>query len=870
MPDLIEEFLSGADDNLARLDQKLFLLEKNPSDKEVWDGLDGFFNFIRSAAPFVSFLRVYRLSDAALADMKKYRAKTAGLEVLPGILMKYQRIRKILSAAASLKREPRESDDDLLPARRPDENEDGKIQAAFSVSKTDGRRLEIARQEAALDEREEQLVLWAQSLKDQEDELKKRENVVFSEEKRQALSEQKIAEITARLDEKEKIQADLEDYLADAQLALEEVRGRLKNQEMQLERSFAQSEAKNKSLQAMNEKIRGLENILAEKTDLSEHSESALREEIRHYKDEAAVYEAALKQLEADRARIEMARTRVSDEYESLKQEYETTILQSDGEKQIIEKLLGEKRDLEQQHYELNRRLVGLQEELAAEKERLHQAEMRSEKQKKRFDRLQAELKAAQWPYDPEQMQKELAELARERAFLMEKAAPCESLTALANVIGRIRSRPFLEIPAFLRSFIKKDAARYERHFTFSSDISPDIKIDKDAVSALEQILIHVADNALRHALAVQDEPLNLHFTAQVEGAFVRMTFSDNGTAFDFDKLYGAVLGAGLVSAEEGAALTQEELLQYLFHPFVALHAQTRGLLEASRVLERLGGRIKASFDGGLHITFLMPKAFLFDRLLIFGCGGGRFAVPVNMVAETVFLDKEEFKINDNGGVPFFYWKGMSLPVLDFPVSSGEKASFGLVLQAGGFTFLMPVEQLYDTEHMISFPEKPGEERAPYLVACMTLESGQEVFLADISALLRRTLIHFPRIIVPGAEAEEEKPACECSYLIFKSEPSVFGAVCVDRVKRIDDFCFAPSELPRENPVFVSEGERYPLKDTCTRDSFPYAQAVLVLDGVALAVQEVADIIDIPAADKDSDVDFIVYRGRKVPVFSQK
>lgn len=867
MPDLIEEFLNGADENLGRLDQKLFLLETNPSDKAVWDGLDSFFNFVRSAAPFVSFPRVYRLSDAALADMKRYYAKTAGLEVLPGVLMKYQRIRKILSAAAALKREPRESDDDLLSFSRPAEENAAADDSVSAVPQPDPRS-DIMRQEAALDEREEQLVLWAQALKEQEDDLKKRENVVFSEEKRQALCEQKITEITAHLNEKEKIQAELENSLADCQLALDECRGRLKDQEMQLERSFAQSEAKNKALQEMNEKIQGLENILAEKTDLSERSENALREEIRHYKDEAAVYEAALKRLEADRLQMESTRTQVFDEYENLKQEYETTMLQSDGEKQVIEKLAGEKRDLEQQHYELNRRLVALQEELAAEKERLHQTEIRSEKQKKRFDRLQAELSAVQWPLDPEQMQKELAGVAKERASLLGKPAPCENLTALANIVGRIRSRPFLEIPSFLRGFIKKDAARYERHFTFSSGIAAGIKIDKDAVAALEQILIHVADNALRHALAAQDEPLALHFTAQTDGAFVRMTFSDNGTAFDFDKLYGAVLSAGLVSQEEGAALTQEELLQYLFHPFVPLHAQTRGLLEASRILERLGGRIKASFDGGLHVTFFMPKAFLFDRLLIFGCGGGRFAVPVNMVAETVFLDKEEFKINDSGGVPFFYWKGLSLPVLDFPVSPGENAPFGLVLQAGAFTFLMPVEQLYDTEHMISFSEKPGEERSPYLVPCITLESGQEVFLADVSALLRRMSILFPRVIVPGAETEEEKPSCTSSYLIFKSEPSVFGAVCVDRVKRIDDFCFAPSELPRENPVFVSEGERYPLKDTCSRDSFPYAQAVLVLDGVALAVQEVADIIDIPAADKDGEIDFIVYRGRKVPVFS--
>ena len=61
------------------------------------------------------------------------------------------------------------------------------------------------------------------------------------------------------------------------------------------------------------------------------------------------------------------------------------------------------------------------------------------------------------------------------------------------------------------------------------------------------------------------------------------------------------------------------------------------------------------------------------------------------------------------------------------------------------------------------------------------------------------------------------------------------------------------------------QGKRLPLRDSCSHDGYPYAQAVLIFKTFALAIHEVIDIIDIPAAD---NTDFIAYRGRKVPVFS--
>lgn len=123
-------------------------------------------------------------------------------------------------------------------------------------------------------------------------------------------------------------------------------------------------------------------------------------------------------------------------------------------------------------------------------------------------------------------------------------------------------------------------------------------------------------------------------------------------------------------------------------------------------------------------------------------------------------------------------------------------------------------------------------------------------------------------VSVPESAAAETANAGMVSYLVFKSEPSVFGAVRVDGVLRVEDFSFPPASLIHKK-YFETQGQRLPLKDSCPRDSYPYAQAVLIFDSFALAIQEVVDLIDIPGTDADSGaVDFIVYRGRKVPVFS--
>lgn len=859
MTDLVDDFLNQAQEKLSGVEKLFPALEKNPADENVWNGLGDFFDYVRAVAPFAGFVRAYRLSDAALTAVRGFLSQKSGLTALPDVLMKFQRVKKILAAAGRLKREPRESDADLLPVVETPPQSAAPAASAFSAAAPD-----LTAQEAALDEREEQLVVWAQALSEQDAALKQKENVLFEEERRQAAAQEKIAAVMNRLGEQEKLQADLEDHLAETRVALQGCQEKLVDQERQQKQALELLETKNEALSEMGRKIQELNALLGEKENLSEQREAQLYQELQQNRARAEELKIHLKTLEDFRDEIGADQQRMSSQYEKLEREYQDALTRLNVEKENTEIMLGEKRDLERQHIEFNTRFVALQESLNAERENVKRAQKALEQQKKRGDFLCAELKAAAWPYNAEKIQKDLAALALAGAATKPARA---GLAALRDLAGNIRMRPFVRIPLFLQKIAQKAEKKYRRQCRLQIDAAVDANLDKDALTVLEKTLEALIDNAFRFARPDDAEVLTLTFTAAQEGAFMRFSFADNGRIFDFDRLRDAAAAAGIV--DPAAPVSPDGTTLYLFHSAVRFSGQDgeRGLTAVARMLEKAGGRIDAVFDGGLNVRFSVPKKYLFDRVLIFGQDGRRFALPLNAVSETVFLRESEFSIKpqSDGEAASFYWKGLTLPVLNFNPAA-DSAGYGLVVQSGVFGALIPVQQIFDTEQLVAFSDKGSESGAPWLVPCVLLESGAEVEWIDLSGLWKQTCPPVPKRIVSVKDAPvaDQTGKTPVSYLVFRSEPAVFGAVRVDDVARVEDFSFPPASLAHKK-YFETQGERLPLKDSCSRDSYPYAQAVLIFDTFALAILDVVDIIDIPPSDAATDC--IVYRGRKVPVF---
>ncbi len=892
----VDAFLTEVQADLEAVEKSLNRFETNPSDAETWNRLTAFFSTVRQAAPFVAFPRSYRLADAALDEIAAFQSGERQIDILPQILKKYRRVKKIMSSAFLLKREIRESDEDLLGEKRllkanlrPSNNAASVLlQTAQVLSQ---KEKNIVGKEKELDSREEALVLRQKALDKRENDLNSRENLVFQGEKQNAdalaeikesfsalkkheteldeksrtlqSQEQNVQDTRRYLDEKvnsvkelqqlvkkltsdgetkdkkiarsEKELAELHTELDERTASAVEMRGKLKEYEQNQKDARLLLESRNKTIQEMLGQIDVLKSESIAKAQNESQVQSDLNEALSKMQKHLNDKESALRDLQLEYARTQENLCQSAADYTALKARFDEAC-----------ERMAENESIGRQYAELEKRFEALQNKADASNEQLTHDRGELKENLDVLERQNNELRAIGWPFDIEQIQRDFA------GVLTRSSA--ESAAAMYGFIRKIRLKPLKEIENSFGAFVAGQAEKYGKRYNLLLDV-PDADIDKDAFSALEEILSVLADNSLR--CVMRADGVSMAVSVKPDGAFLKVVFSDNADAIPYEKMRAAAVEAGICGAGDAAGLTDGRLLCSLFHPRILTAKPERGLLKAASLLERCGGRIRVWADGGLHVEFSLPRQYLFDKVLMFEISGRKYAVPLNMVAET-------FAFNPNDAGRGFYHQGRPLPVVDFPDGTERDASFGIVLQAGIFSFLLPVQKIAETDSVVAFLPDRRDGQDPCLHPVATLGGGNADWI-DMACLLNRNPPEIPKA-ANGETFVKAQPASAGNktdaYLIYRCDDKNTGAVRVDKVLKIDAFTGEQTDKETGRPVFAADGKTLPLKDSSNKKHFPFAQTVLIFADYALAVQDVLDIIDAPAEKTDK----ILYQGKKVPV----
>ena len=715
----------------------------------------------------------------------------------------------------------------------------------------------LSQTQAVIDNNKKQLIGYVQ----RHEEMRK-----ILDQKDEALQEQetKIKDLTNLLAQKEMQSKQKE---TDFNIQLSQVQAVLDNNKKQLSGYMHRQEKfqyelaqKEQEVQDLEAKVHDLRNLLDEKEEIKEELLKALNDQQQGLSEDFTVT------LKDDFSSEDLKdHHRIVIQYAKLQKEYLDISARLNEEKENNQHIIEENRDLEKQHLEFNARMIELQENLNVEKENLKQAKEALERQRKRNELICSDLKAAAWPYDAEKIQKELAFLLRQE----KTKDTAQSFYFLTDFVENLRKRSFVQVPFFVRRVIQQSAQKYKRSYEIALSFDVKSSIDKDILSVLAQIVALLSDNAFRYAMPDKHENLRISFSVKEKGSSLYCSFCDNGNSFDFDKLFTETLSNGLIDSSK--SMTQPELLTYLFHSAVKIKENGRGLLKVATLLEKCGGKISADFNGGLTVNFSIPKSYLFDKVFVFANNGQRFALPFNAVCETVFLQDDEFKIrpdDDDEQKGFYYWRGLSIPVLYLNDSDQTVFNYGLVVQAGIFVVLIPIQQVFDTEQFLSFYDDSTGNYPDYLSLCTLLESGKDVLWIDLSKLFENDFIMPPKKIITLEENRKDtlQKTNVLSYLIFKTAPDTLGAAFVKDVLRIEGFSCAEGDAGKD--IYETQGKKLPLKDSYPNGGYPYAQFVLVFDTYALAVQEIVDLMEESYSSQAvEEIDYIIYHGKKVPVF---
>ncbi len=182
-------------------------------------------------------------------------------------------------------------------------------------------------------------------------------------------------------------------------------------------------------------------------------------------------------------------------------------------------------------------------------------------------------------------------------------------------------------------------------------------EIDKTVIERLADPLVHLIRNAADHGLesaedrAAAGKPATgrIRLSAHQSGGEVVITIRDDGRGIDRDRVRAKAEAQGLI--EPGAAISDHELLQMIFHPgFSTAAAVTNlsgrgvGMDVVKRTIEALRGSIDiASRPGeGSEVSLRIPLTLAIIDGLLVRVGHGRYVIPLGAVEECLELSLDE------------------------------------------------------------------------------------------------------------------------------------------------------------------------------------------------------------------------------------
>ncbi|MGE5157070.1 MAG: chemotaxis protein CheA, partial [Gemmatimonas sp.] len=203
-----------------------------------------------------------------------------------------------------------------------------------------------------------------------------------------------------------------------------------------------------------------------------------------------------------------------------------------------------------------------------------------------------------------------------------------------------------------------------------------DTELDKTMIECLADPLVHLIRNAIDHgiedtaarAAAGKSEQGRIELHAVHSGAQVLVAVRDNGGGLNTARIRAKAEDQGLIAP--GAALSDHEIHQFLFHPgfstaqtVSALSGRGVGMDVVKKTIENMRGSIDLSTKPGqgTSVTLRLPLTLAIIEGLLIRVGEGRYIIPLSAVEECVELMPEDQRAR---GRSFLNVRGNLVPFL--------------------------------------------------------------------------------------------------------------------------------------------------------------------------------------------------------------
>lgn len=437
---------------------------------------------------------------------------------------------------------------------------------------------------------------------------------------------------------------------------------------------------------------------------------------------------------------------------------------------------------------------------------------------------------------------------------------------------------------------IVRDLARSCRKQIALDVHGDDTELDKTLLEALTDPLLHLIRNSIDHGIETPEEREaagkqkqgRLSLRAWHQGGHVHIDVSDDGGGLNTDRIRAKAIQRGLISAEQAAVMTSDELHPLLFEAgfstseaITSLSGRGVGLDVVKTNIEHIGGTVDIeSVEGrGTTVHVTVPLTLAIVPALIIQQGGQRYAIPQVNVIELINLEGPDAV--DPGelfhNAPVYRLRGEVLPLLWLsevfgsgvtPVSEDSEDGLSIaVLQAGARRFALVIDGVSGTEEIVVKPIGCVLDGLSFYTGATIMGDGEVALILDILGLARHAglLVRKQAFAEPSLSEVIERSDSQTSLLVCQVGRRQIG-VSLDEVSRLTTVARDDVEVAGQSEIAQDGGGLLPLIRTHellgeADDSQLERLPVLVYRGeenpTGLIVDRIVDIVELSADETE-------------------
>jgi two-component system sensor histidine kinase and response regulator WspE len=283
-------------------------------------------------------------------------------------------------------------------------------------------------------------------------------------------------------------------------------------------------------------------------------------------------------------------------------------------------------------------------------------------------------------------------------------------------------------------------------------------EVDRDILERLEAPLSHLLRNAIDHGieppearLAVgKSEEGTIRLEAAHKGGMLSITVSDDGRGVGLGHLRQKIISTQLTTVDIATALTEVELMEFLFLPGFSTKASVTeisgrgvGLDVVHEMAREVGGTVRAVSEPGqgMHLYLQLPLTLSVLRTLVVQIAGEPYAFPLARIDRALMLPKDDIDVV--AGRQYFTIDGQHIglvsahQVLELQESTHNSDILPVIVISDRLNcYGLVVDRFVGESDLVVQPLDPRLGKIPDISTAALLEDGSPILIIDVEDMV--------------------------------------------------------------------------------------------------------------------------------------